>query len=321
MSPALNLNRLAYFVAVVDTSSFTRAAEQLGVTKAVVSQHIARLEQDVGTTLLVRTTRRLQPTEAGRRFHGRCAVILHEAEDAFAELAQARAEPTGTLRLTAPYDYGVAVVVPLVSAFSACYPACRVELKLSDQMLDLVSGQMDMAIRVGWLSDSSQQARRIGTFQQLLVGRSDPSLSAVTLPTDLAAAPFVANTALRDPLSWTFMRGEEQHTVRMQAAIAIDTTQAVHEAVRAGSGLSVLPDYLVGGDVHDGRLVHMLPDWELPSGGIHVVFPAARYRPPKVTAFVEMLAQAERARTRDKEVADTYSGAMRQILPPASSPT
>ncbi|TIS94931.1 LysR family transcriptional regulator, partial [Mesorhizobium sp.] len=96
----MNLNRLAYFAAVVDAGSFTRAAERLGITKAVVSQQVARLERDVGTTLLIRTTRRVHPTEAGRTFHARCLLVLQQAEDAFDELAQAATEPTGTLRIT-----------------------------------------------------------------------------------------------------------------------------------------------------------------------------------------------------------------------------
>ncbi|TIT45536.1 MAG: LysR family transcriptional regulator, partial [Mesorhizobium sp.] len=124
----MNLNRLAYFAAVVDAGSFTRAAERLGITKAVVSQQVARLERDVGTTLLIRTTRRVHPTEAGRTFHARCLLVLQQAEDAFDELAQAATEPTGTLRITAPNDYGTSAVVPVVAAFSARYPACRVEL-------------------------------------------------------------------------------------------------------------------------------------------------------------------------------------------------
>lgn len=102
MQEATNLNRLAYFAAVVDAGSFTRAAEYLGITKAVVSQQVARLEQEVGTTLLMRTTRRVQATEAGLLFHARCVSILRDAEDALGELAQRRTEPKGLLRITAP---------------------------------------------------------------------------------------------------------------------------------------------------------------------------------------------------------------------------
>lgn len=131
----MNLNRLAYFAAVVDTGSFTRAAERLRITKAVVSQRVAELERETGTTLLVRSTRRVHPTEAGRTLHARCALILREAEVAFDELAQAAAEPTGTLRITAPNDYGTATVVPAVTALrkvdhEICFPpslGCRID--------------------------------------------------------------------------------------------------------------------------------------------------------------------------------------------------
>jgi DNA-binding transcriptional LysR family regulator len=293
----MNLNRLAYFAAVVDTGSFTRAAERLGITKAVVSQQVTQLEQELRTSLLVRTTRRVHPTEAGRMFHARCVMILREAEDAFNELAQAAAEPTGTLRITAPNDYGIAVVVPVVTAFTARYPRCRVEQTLSDQTIDLTSGKIDMAIRVGWLADSSLQARKIGSFQQLLV--SAPAIAdriaATHDPKDLAAMPFIANMALREPLLCQFSRGDlERRTVRMQASIAIDTTPGVLAAVKAGGGLSVLPDFLVAEDLASGRLSHVLPEWQLPSGGIYTVYPAAQFRPRKVTAFVEMLMAAER---------------------------
>ena len=295
MSEGMNLNRLTYFAAVVDAGSFTGAAERLGITKAVVSQQVARLEQDLGVTLLIRTTRRVHPTEAGRMFHARCLVILREAGDAFDELAQAAAGPTGTLRIAAPHDYGTSVAVPVVTAFRARYPACRVALTLSDQTTDLVSGQMDLAIRVGWLTDSSLQARRIGTFRQLLVCSAEfAARITATEPHELAGLPFVANMALPEPLLWQFSReGAEGPTVRMEAAIAIDATPAVMAAVRLGGGLSVLPDFEVREELAAGRLVHLLTDWTLPSGGIHAVYPAARFRPRKVTAFVEMLIAAQ----------------------------
>jgi DNA-binding transcriptional LysR family regulator len=299
MTEAMNLNRLAYFAAVVDTGSFTRAAERLGITKAVVSQQVAHLERELQTTLLVRSTRRVQPTEAGRMFHARCVMILREAEDAFDELAQAAAEPTGTLRITAPNDYGTSTVVPVVTAFTARYPTCRVELTLSDETLDLVSGKIDMAIRVGWLTDSALQARRIGSFRQLLVGSPyfADCIAAATGPEDVAKLPFIANMALREPLLWQFSRSDlERQAVRMGAIIAIDTTPAVLAAVRAGGGLSVLPDFVVSDDLAAGRLIHVLPEWRLASGGIYTVYPTARFRPSKVTTFVAMLIEAEKRR-------------------------
>lgn len=294
-----NLRRLAYFVAVVETGSFTAAAERLGITKAVVSQQVARLESEFRTSLLVRTTRKVQPTEAGQAFYLRCASILHEAEDAFDELAESSAEPSGTLRLTAPFDYGVGIVVPAIVAFMQRYPACKVDAIMSDQTLNLMTGNIELAIRVGWLAETGLQARKIGAFRQLLVAPPAMARQVATLtqPGELVGLPFVANTALRDNLRWDFARdGAERQAVTMQASIFLDATLAVREAVCQGAGLSVLPDYAIADHLATGRLIQVLPQWELPSGGIHAVFPAARFRPAKVRAFVDLLAGREAVR-------------------------
>ena len=296
MPDAINLNRLAYFAAVVDSRSFTKAAERLGITKAVVSHQVAQLERDLRTTLLIRTTRRVVPTEAGEIFHTRCTKILREAENAFAEIAASEAAPSGTLRITAPNDYGIAAVVPVVSAFTKKFPECRVELLLGDQTLDLIQGQIDMAIRVGWLADSGLQARKIASFKQCLVGASTlaPQINAIHRPEALAALPFIANLALRKPLQWQFAHDDhESCEVDLQANIAVDTTLGVMAAVQAAGGLSVLPEFLVAADLASGALIHVLPDWYLPSGGIYAVFPSARFRPTKVSVFTQMLIAAE----------------------------
>lgn len=294
-----NLRRLAYFVSVVETGSFTAAADRLGITKAVVSQQVARLEQEFKTSLLVRTTRKVQVTEAGQAFYQRCSLILREAEDAFAELADSAVEPSGTLRLTAPFDYGIGIVVPAIATFSKRYPNCKVDAVLSDQTLDLMSGNIELAIRVGWLAESNLQARKIGTFRQLLVAAPSmlSQIKRLKEPANIASLPFVANSALRDPLRWNFSLNEnERQTVNVQASIFFDATLAVREAVREGAGLSVLPDYAIGDDLATGRLIQVLPKWSLPSGGIHAVFPSARFRPIKVRAFVDVLMSQEEQR-------------------------
>lgn len=291
---AINLNRLAYFVAVVDAGSFTRAAERLGITKTVVSQQVARLEAELRTSLLLRTTRRVEPTEAGRLLHARSVLILRDAEEAFGEVAEVTASPMGTLRIAAPNDFGTSTIAPLAAKFRRTYPACTVELALSDAKIDLITHHIDVSIRVGWLDDSSQQARRIGAFRQLLVAAPDfaRTLSA-DLPDDLDHQPFVANGALREPLVCHFSRGDfDRRTVRMRPSMTINTTPAVLAATLAGGGLSVLPDFLIADLLRSGALVQVLPDWSLPSGGIHAVYPAAQFRPPKVTAFVAMLEEA-----------------------------
>jgi len=169
---------------------------------------------------------------------------------------------------------------------------------LSDAKIDLISHQIDLSIRVGWLEDSGARARRIGVFQQLLVAtpallRRFPSAD----PNDLTSWPFVANTALKEPLQWQFSRtARERRRVRTQATISVNTTPAALAATLAGGGASILPDYLVAEELEAGRLVQVLPEWKLPAGGIHVVYPASRFRPPNVTAFVALLAEHDKRR-------------------------
>jgi DNA-binding transcriptional LysR family regulator len=295
-----NLKRLAYFAEVVETGSFTAAAERLGITKAVVSQQVAKLEQAFETTLLVRTTRSVRPTEEGRAFYERCARILAEAQEAFDGLEVDDRAPTGMLRLTAPFDYGVAVVVPAIAEFHRRFPACTADVVISDQTFDPVEKDIELAIRVGWLTDSNLRARRIGSFQQILV--ASPALATGlgdAEPGQIADLPFVANSVLRDPLSWTFSNDDgQQRSVRLSSTLAIDATLGVLEAVRGGVGASVLPDYAVQADLASGRLVRLLPAWSLPSGGIYAVTPATRFRRARVTAFLNVLVEWERRRAQ-----------------------
>ena len=287
-----NLRRLVYFVAVVETGSFTAAAERLGITKAVVSQQVARLEREFRTSLLVRTTRKVQTTEAGLSFYRRCTLILRDAESAFDELSEGVAEPSGVLRLTAPFDYGISALVPVIVAYTARYPNCKVDAVFSDQTLDMMSSGIELAIRVGWLTEAGLQGRKIGEFRQVLVASANmqPQIERLSSPEDIASLPFIANSALRDPLDWRFSLNEADYKdITMQASIYLDATLAVREAVFQGAGIAVFPDYVIADDLKSGRFIEVLPQWRLPAGGIYAVFPSARFRPAKVRAFVDLL--------------------------------
>lgn len=287
-----NLRRLVYFVAVVETGSFTAAAERLGITKAVVSQQVARLEREFRTSLLVRTTRKVQTTEAGLSFYRRCTLILRDAESAFDELSEGVAEPSGVLRLTAPFDYGISALVPVIVAYTARYPNCKVDAVFSDQTLDMMSSGIELAIRVGWLTEAGLQGRKIGEFRQVLVASANMQgqIERLSSPEDIASLPFIANSALRDPLDWRFSLNEADcKDITMQASIYLDATLAVREAVFQGAGIAVFPDYVIADDLKSGRFIEVLPQWRLPAGGIYAVFPSARFRPAKVRAFVDLL--------------------------------
>lgn len=288
-----NLRRLAYFVAVVETGSFTAAADRLGITKAVVSQQVARLEQEFQTTLLVRTTRKVHTTETGQSFYQRCSLILRDAENAFDSLSEEAAEPIGLLRLTAPFDYAMSTLVPVIVAYTQRYPNCKVEGIFSDQKLDIISSNIELAIRVGWFTEEGLQGRKIGAFRQVLVASSSmqSQIKQLKTPKDIEDIPFIANSALREPLKWAFSHKatSKQVTVTMPSSIAFDATLAVLETVKKGAGISVLPDYAVEDAINAGTLIEVLPEWHLPSGGIYAIFPPARFRPAKVRAFVDLL--------------------------------
>ncbi|MCA0059689.1 LysR family transcriptional regulator [Mesorhizobium sp. B261B1A] len=305
MTELLNLNRLVYFTTVMETGSFTTAADRLGVAKAVVSHQVGRLEQELGATLMRPTTRRVMPTEEGRLFYDRAMIILREAEAAYGEISHGAIEPKGMLRLTAPLDYGTKIVAPVMAAYLRTYPHMRVEAIFDDAVSNLVDEQIDLGIRVGWLADSSNQARRLGTIQQVVV--ANPSFAA-SLPPDVTprqarSLAWVGNAQLRGIGQWLFSREGETVLTELNPVIMCDKSPAALACVLAGIGLGVFPDYSVGDDIAEGRLVPVFADWMLPAGGIHAVFPPARFRPAKVRAFVELLAAAEKKRSRLVETA------------------
>jgi len=287
--PDINLNRLAVFVALVRAGSFTAAAEALGMTKAMVSQHIARLESELGVGLLSRSTRRMALTEAGATFHAACVRILAEAEAAIDQVGRAQEKPSGTLRLTATHDYGTTMVAPALADFLQKHPDMQADLVLDDHMSDLIAERFDMAIRMGWLRDSNLRSTRMGRFRQLMTAspaylarRGEPRVI-----TDLASHDWVALTLLATPLRWTFTAPDgSRRTVRMRQVAQANNVTAAHALVRHGAGVSVLPDYLVTDDIRDGRLVVLMADHQLPECGIYAVYPG-RQPPAKVRAFIE----------------------------------
>ena len=261
MANEVNLNRLAVFVALVRAGSFTAAAEQLGLTKAMVSQHLARLEQELGATLLLRSTRRMSLTEAGTVFHADCVRLLADAETAIARVGGNRDTPSGTLRLTTSTDYGMAVVAPALASFCQLHPQVQVDLVIGDRINDLIAERFDLAIRVGWLRDSSLHATRLGSFRQMVV--ATPAYLAIhgtpRRPEQLATHGWIAMSVLATPLRWTFVSsGGARRTVRMKPVAQANNAAAVRAMVLAGAGVAVLPDYLAEEDIRAGRLVVLL---------------------------------------------------------------
>jgi DNA-binding transcriptional LysR family regulator len=291
MQRDVNLNRLAIFVALVRAGSFTAAAEQLGMTKAMVSQHLLKLERELGVTLIVRSTRRMALSEAGAIFHADCLQLLEQAQLAIERIGDRRNTPSGILRLTTSTDYGTAVVAPALADFHRLHPQLQVDLVINDQISDLIAERFDLAIRIGWLRDSGLRAARLGSFRQLVMAAPAylAEHGAPRRPEDLAAQHWIAMSALAAPLRWTFTRGNgTRRIVRMTQAMQANNAAAIRALVMHGAGVSVLPDYLVQDDIDTGRLQVLLAQYRLPEGGIYAVYPDPQ-PPAKVRAFIDFM--------------------------------
>jgi len=291
MSSDVDLNRLVVFTALVEAGSFTAAAQSLGMTKSRVSQQLAALEAELGVTLVLRTTRRMALTSAGEQFHDDSLRLLEDARAAIARVSAARSQPAGLLRVTAAGDYGPAVIAPALASFRRAFPKIEVDLVVTDRIADPIAERFDLSIRIGWLRDSGLRATRLAAFRQCLVAAPAylSERGTPTHPRDLAAHDWIALSALRSPLHWTFTSPRGVRTaVRLHATLQTNSTLTVRAFIHAGAGLSVLPDYLVDEDLRAGRLVHVLSRHRLPDGGIFAVYPG-REPPAKVRAFIEHL--------------------------------
>ncbi len=290
MSESLNLNRIELFAAVAEAGGFTAAAERLGMTKAGLSQQIARLEAQLGTALFVRTTRRVTLTEAGETLLRDTAPLIQSLHDSVARLNGDIAVPTGTLRITAPADHAASLLAPALAAFGDLYPDLQIDLLATDEVLDLVRERVDVAIRMGWLRDSSLRATQLGRFEQFAVASPDylaRSGLQAKHPRDLVGERWLVLSLLSAPLTWTFVHPEgENCTIRLQPAMRTSTPTTALVLAQHGAGVVVLDEGTVTPSLKDGRLVRLLPDWTLPAGGMYAVYPDSRHVPAKVRVFI-----------------------------------
>ncbi|WP_170417125.1 LysR family transcriptional regulator [Ruegeria atlantica] len=289
-----NLNRLEYFVAIVEEGTITAAAERMRISKAVVSKQLQLLEEELGATLVVRNSRHLNLTEVGQSFYEAARASVAQAEEAFEAVRQGRTEPTGNLRITAPLDMGVTYVSPVVAEFRIAYPAVTIDLKLSDTRFDPVEARFDIAYRVGWLADSANVARKLAGFQQIVV--ASPKLveqfRQPEHPEELAAFPFVEHGALPNPLNWQFKKATgEISDVQMNPALRADVTPAIKAMVIEGAGISILPDFFAMREIENGTLIRLVPNWALPTGGIFAVYPPTQFRSAATKQFTELFAE------------------------------
>jgi DNA-binding transcriptional LysR family regulator len=286
------LDGIAAFALVVETGSFTAAAQRLKLSKSAVSAHVQRLEERLRVQLLHRTTRRVAVTEAGAKFHQSCVRILAEAEAAEQAAVALHREPRGTLRVSAPNAFGWMHVAPAIPPFLERYPELAIDLTLDERHVSLVDERLDLAIRIGVLPDSPLIVRKLAASRLMLcAARHYLARRGVPfLPADLSAHACLCFPPLWRDGHWLLVgRQGRQARVPVAASIATNSAEVLRAAALGGAGIAMLPTWAIADEVRGGALVPVLPGWLPPASTIHAVYPGNRRMSAKVRSFVDHL--------------------------------
>lgn len=279
------------FLALVRRGTFTAAAAELGISRAMASKHIQALEDHLGVRLFNRTTRNNRLTAAGARYFERVDALLAELDEVEASLGEEAARVSGTLTLAAPPAFGAIHVAPLVAAFMARHPDVRLRLTLADRRLDLVDEGIDAAVTVRELEDTSYIARYL-TAVRLIVCAAPAYLArhpAPSTPEDLVDHNCLtyaeAGASMR--AQWRFQAAAGPLDVRVDGNFVSNVGAALRNVALAGHGIARLPDYIVAADLADGRLVALLGDWAPALRPVHVLYPHREHVPARLRAFLD----------------------------------
>jgi len=291
-----HLRHLAIFALVVESGSFTLAAQRIGLGKSGVSRLITELEDFVGAKLLNRSTRSLSLTDAGQLMFADCAQLIEAAVNAIDKL-----DPdlplAGTLSIAATTAHGHYVLPPIISEFSERHPDLNIKLTLSDSFVDLVDFGIDLAIRVGSPGPSLQYiSRRIDSFQYRLFAQNDLLIRFpdVVVPQDLEGLPWLLSSLGPAPTDWTFTQNGRRFPVSIRGPVTVNHLMTRLEMARNGLGVIGIPDFVVSKALADG-LSEVLPEYAIePRVPIYAVYPSARFLSPKVSEFLDCLLKASR---------------------------
>jgi DNA-binding transcriptional LysR family regulator len=287
-----DLEAWAVFAKVAETGSFARAAAELSLSKATVSKAVSRLETRIGVSLLNRTSRHVSLTDSGRAAAASAARMLAEAEAAEAEALAQGATPRGLVRLAAPMSFGITHVAPVLPELLRAYPQIAIELHLSDEIIDLVGGGYDLALRIAALADSTLRTRRLCQVRRVLVGA--PSYferrGRPVHPRELADHDCLGYAYLPTPDRWRFIHTSgEEAIVAPAGPLRANNADALRPALLDGLGVAVQPEFMLWEDLAAQRLERVMPDWSLPPIALNLVSPPGRLRPARVAAVIDFL--------------------------------
>jgi DNA-binding transcriptional LysR family regulator len=280
------------FARVVETSSFTAAARQLNLGQPAVSKAVAQLERRLGIRLLMRSTRRLMPTEAGQNFYERARRAIEEANEA--ELAARGVDKslTGRLRVSTSVTFGRIHLVPLITEFLSLHPNLSIDLELDDRTIDLIEEGIDVGFRLGPLPGSSLTARKLVTKRRLVLAAHSyfERAGVPSTPTDLVEHPaiiYTRDTGGSD--TWSFRQGISETQINLSGRLRVSAAEGMRAAVLSGMGIAVSSHWQFAPELESGAVRAVLTDWTLPPSDVWAVFPTGRMANAKARAFVSFV--------------------------------
>ncbi len=287
------LNAISVFCKVIETQSFTQAANQQNISVAMASKLVSQLEEHLKTRLLQRTTRKIVPTEAGMLYYQRCQAILLDLSEADSSISNMATSLQGNLLISVPRDFGLLYISPNLSKFIELHPNLHVEIEFEDKRVDLVAEGYDLALRIGYMQDSSLVARKISSSPMHFV--ASPSYlearGTPLTPDDLEYHQGLLYKSSLNQVHWQSTKANQIQRYKIQSKVVSNNGMALLEMTKAGLGISNAPDFFVKDALASGELVEILSEYKQKPLDIYVVYPNRRHLPAKVRAFIEFLAR------------------------------
>lgn len=286
------LNAISVFCKVIETQSFTQAANQQNISVAMASKLVSQLEEHLKTRLLQRTTRKIVPTEAGMLYYQHCQAILLDLSEADSSISNMATSLQGNLLISVPRDFGLLYISPNLPKFIELHPNLHVEIEFEDKRVDLVAEGYDLALRIGYMQDSSLVARKISSSPMHFV--ASPSYlearGTPLTPDDLEYHQGLLYKSSLNQVHWQSTKANQIQRYKIQSKVVSNNGMALLEMTKAGLGISNSPSFFVKDALASGELVEILSEYKQKPLDIYVVYPNRRHLPAKVRAFIEFLA-------------------------------
>ncbi|MFU2317107.1 LysR family transcriptional regulator [Rahnella sp. PCH160] len=285
-----NFDDLTAFVCVAEAGSFTGASTRLGRDASVISRRVSHLEKQLGVRLLVRTTRSVTLTEAGIYFLHRTRNALDELSAASREVGDFASTPQGVLRVSLPVTFGREVIAPILPDFLENYPEIRIDAHFLDRRVDIVAEGFDAVIRVGIIRDSSLTGRQLGTFRSQLVASPEylRKCGTPSEPDALASHLCLGFTTHPDWPHWILENGHDRVQITPSGPLTTNTSEALLKVVLRGTGIALLPGWMVAQDIRSGTLINILPQWHSATRvSVYALMPPGVLVPAKTRVFID----------------------------------